>query len=223
MTTSNGSLCGPASIGGFRIDGGTYAAPTSRKARSNSGSLRFSNQRSMSWVTTGAPCMAAADKPTIMNRTWCRNKDSNSRSSPSESGKTSATAQTPVQSFQRGRLQRNQGQSHNLGVRLRMPGEDRLNVRRQTPPPASRPCAGFCVGLTACVALHLSFCGIHEMNPVGLRLRLRAGDRNPKSQVPPTGFTAAAPAIPVPARRTGCWAARPPKRAEDTSPPPNQW
>ena len=54
-TMSNNSVPAPANIGGLRIGGGTYAAPTSRKAFVKRGSCKFSNHKSTSCVTTGAP------------------------------------------------------------------------------------------------------------------------------------------------------------------------
>jgi hypothetical protein len=63
-----------------------------------------------------------------MKRILWRNSDSKSRSSLSESGKTSATAQTPVEPLQRRRLQGNQSEADIFGIRFGMAGQHGRNV-----------------------------------------------------------------------------------------------
>jgi hypothetical protein len=93
----------------------------------------------VSSVMTGAPCKAAAERPTTMKRTLWPRREAKSRSSARESGKTSATSQTPVQPFHGCPPQRNQGQPHILGIGIRVVGDDRRHLDGQpSPPPVGR-------------------------------------------------------------------------------------
>jgi hypothetical protein len=69
-----------------------------------------------------------------------RNSDSKSRSSLSESGKTSATAQTPVEPLQRRRLQGDQGEADIFGIAVGMAGHHGGNVAGQ---PFRPPICGY--------------------------------------------------------------------------------
>src|SRR6266576_1856122 len=106
-TMSKSSTPPPANIGGFKIEGATYAASTSRNASPIRGSPKSSNHKSTSCVTTGAPCNAAADNPTTMNRTLRRSRARRKRSSLALS-EGAATGQTPAQPFERRLLQQNE-------------------------------------------------------------------------------------------------------------------
>jgi hypothetical protein len=65
-----------------------------------------------------------------------RRSEAKSRSSARESGKTSATSQTPVQPFHGRPSQRNQGQPHVLGIGLRVARNDRRHLSGQPLPPS---------------------------------------------------------------------------------------
>ena len=59
-------------VGGFKPTDGTKMPPTFFRAFFIPGWPRSLNHKSTSCVTTGAPCRAAAERPTIMNSTFCR-------------------------------------------------------------------------------------------------------------------------------------------------------
>ena len=117
-------------MGGFKIEGGTYAAFTSRKASRIPGSLKSSNHKSTSCVTTGAPCSAAAESPTTMKRTLRRKRARRKRSSLSLS-EGAATGKTFPETFQRWLFEENERVPHIIRVGFGPHGERGANGLHQ--------------------------------------------------------------------------------------------
>src|SRR5258708_4870655 len=90
------------------------------------GSLKSSNHKSTSCVTTGAPCNAAADNPTTMNLTLRRKSARRKRSSFSLS-EGAATGQASSQAFERRLFEQDERVPHVVRVGLWAFGQHRAD------------------------------------------------------------------------------------------------
>ncbi len=93
--------------------------------------------KTTSWVTTGAPCIAAAENPTTMNRTRDVRSAVRRRTSLSAKGSGAATDEAPLQAFERGLFQQDQGVANIAPIGSQINRQDLFDAGRQPKRPAS--------------------------------------------------------------------------------------